>query len=475
MGLDDRAGDRQTEPGAGRAALATGLGSPEALEQSLARRRGDARSMIANRDPRDLALALDAHLDRGPRRRVHERVAQEVGEHLLQLQRIGKHLDGLLGVQRDRTLRRGRARVGYCVACELDELDGPALAIGSFLEPRQRQQVLDEHAHSLGLLLDPAHRHRRLLRLGRGAHPKQLGIAADRGQRCAQLVRGIGEKAAQPLFALGSRGEGLLQALEHRVQRKAEPSDLGRRRSRADAPVKLPCRDLAGGHGDPVERAQADFDDEERGGAERQQHTDDHEPLDEQQPVERLIDLAQRHRDDGQSGVLRVVDHIRAVAQSRGAGRGDGEQLVDRHARGDLRRGRRGLPEADQHVTEHSARGRTTLTVGTRRQVQIRRTAVVRPACQMLVLQRAGFGVRFAAGRDLRRAVARQVSSVVERLRDGRAGGAHLLVEPAEQEGLLLGIRHGAERDHSYGGQHEHARQHARAQRGHQPRGACNA
>ena len=65
---------------------------------------------------------------------------------------------------------------------------------------------------------------------------------------------------------------------------------------------------------------QADAHDRPRGEAEREQHAGDHEPLDEQQPVQVLVDLAQRDRHDGDVagvGVLLGVDAVAGVGRRR--------------------------------------------------------------------------------------------------------------------------------------------------------------
>ena len=58
-----------------------------------------------------------------------------------------------------------------------------------------------EQPHPTRLAFDARHQH---LDVAGGALPVQLGEAADRGQRCAQLVAGVGDEAAHPL--LGSAG-----------------------------------------------------------------------------------------------------------------------------------------------------------------------------------------------------------------------------------------------------------------------------
>ena len=71
-----------------------------------------------------------------------------------------------------------------------------------------------------------------------------------------------------------------------------------------DAVGEVAAGDPARGVADAVERQQADAHDDPGDGREHEQDADDHEPLDEQQPVERLVDVAQRHGDDRHPAVL---------------------------------------------------------------------------------------------------------------------------------------------------------------------------
>ena len=75
---------------------------------------------------------------------------------------------------------------------------------------------------------------------------EHLGVAADGGERRAQFVRRVGEKASQPLPAGRSLGEGELDALEHAVERQAEAPDLGPAVGRRDALGEVAGRDAAG-------------------------------------------------------------------------------------------------------------------------------------------------------------------------------------------------------------------------------------
>ncbi len=67
----------------------------------------------------------------------------------------------------------------------------------ALVEPRQQQQFLDQHAHARRLLLDAPHGEVEVLGPVLGAAAEQLGVAADRGERRAQLVRRLGEEAPQ--------------------------------------------------------------------------------------------------------------------------------------------------------------------------------------------------------------------------------------------------------------------------------------
>ena len=243
-------------------------------------------------------LAADVDLDRAVGRGVDERIADEVAEHLAELVGVAEHDRGAVGVDADRAVGRGGVRVGDRVAREVREVDLGVRRVDDLVEPRQRQQVLDEHPHARGLVLDPPHRLLDLLRLARGAHAEQLGVAANRGQRRAQLVRGVADELAQAVLAGAALRERLLEPVEHAVQRDPDAADLGPLVGHRDAVGEVAARDPAGGVGDAVEREQPGAHDEPRDDAEHQQDADDHEPLDEQQAVERLVHLGERDGHD---------------------------------------------------------------------------------------------------------------------------------------------------------------------------------
>ena len=69
------------------------------------------------------------------------------------------------------------------------------------VETGEHQQIIDEHLHPRGLLLDPPHHHGEVEIGVIGAETEQFGKALNRRQRCAQFVRRVGEKL--PELALG--------------------------------------------------------------------------------------------------------------------------------------------------------------------------------------------------------------------------------------------------------------------------------
>ena len=212
----------------------------------------------------------------------------------------------------DRAVGGGRAGVVGGIAGELREVDLGVRRVGDLVEPRERQQVLDEHAHARRLVLDPPHRLLDVGGLARRAHPEQLRVAADRGERRAQLVRGVADELAQAILARLALGERALEAVEHGVEREPDAADLGARVGARDAVREVAAGDPARGVADAVERQQPDAHEDPRDGGEQQQHAGDHEALDDHETVEPLLDLAQRDRDDGDPGPPR-----RRVATTR--------------------------------------------------------------------------------------------------------------------------------------------------------------
>ena len=388
---------------------------------------------------------------------MDERVAEQVGQHLAQLMRVAEHDGGAVAADLDRAVGGGRVGVGDGVAREMGQVDVGVRGVGHLVEPRERQQVLDQHAHARGLVLDPPHRLLDVLVGARGAHPVQLGVAADRGERRAQLVRGVGDELAQAVLARLALGEGALEPVEHLVERNADAADLGALVGRLDAVGEVAARDPPGGVADAVEREQAVAHDDPRHRGEHEQDADDHQAFDEQEAVERLVGLAERHGDDGDVGTQHGGDDAVAVVVRAGAG--DGLRLADLQVVGDLRRGADVLAVVEDDVAEHLAVAVAQLAVGAGRQAHAGAAAAWRSAA-------AGAGVGFVVRAD---------PALRERTRDGTGAVARLLLGLVEQERPLLRVGDGGERDEADRRDGEHGGDEPRAQRRHHARGVRRA
>ena len=196
-------------------------------------------------------------------------------------------------------------------------VDGLAHRVAQLVHPGQRQQVLDEHAHPRGLALDPPHRLPDLVGRARCAHAEELGVAADRSERCPQLVAGVGDEPAHPRLALLPRDQCVVDGVEQRVQRAGHPADLGVlvdvRVGDALGDLDLAARQLqpahpGGGGGDPLERAQRPA---------QRHHPGDRRERCVHRP-EAQGGKALRHGEDGLGAGLRVADEA-AAADALGA------------------------------------------------------------------------------------------------------------------------------------------------------------
>ena len=190
--------------------------------------------------------------------RVGADVREQVVDHLSQPVVVAE--DGArrqVGLERAVGLERlrGLDRLGDDVL-ERDRLERERPAL---VEVGEEQQVVDEHAHPLGLAADPLHRALEVVGPAGGAAGEELGVGADGGERRAELVRGVGDEPAE--LALGGleRADRLLDVGEHAVQREAEPADLGAV-VLLDALREVAGGDRGGGLPHRVEGLQADPD-----------------------------------------------------------------------------------------------------------------------------------------------------------------------------------------------------------------------
>ena len=115
----------------------------------------------------------------------------------------------------------------------------------------EQQQLVHQHAHPGRLRLDPDSACAMSAGTGPGVPAGQFRVAADGGQRGAQLVAGVSGEPAQPGLAGRAAGQRGLDVPQHPVERGADLADLGARIGVRDP---LGQRDLAAGQrqlGDP--------------------------------------------------------------------------------------------------------------------------------------------------------------------------------------------------------------------------------
>ena len=149
---------------------------------------------------------------------------------------------------RVRQARAGSASLG-AFGAGLDQggqVDQVVVLRGALVEPGQPEHVVDQPAHPLRFQRDAAHGLVDLATAGEGTLLVELGVGAQRRQRGAQLVAGVGEEPAGGLLAGLALGDEVLDAGQHPVQRGPEPADLGPGVGGADPLGEIPGRDLVG-------------------------------------------------------------------------------------------------------------------------------------------------------------------------------------------------------------------------------------
>ena len=163
--------------------------------------RAPARALAPRRAPRGragrCARRRRCTVDRRPRGRVAERVLDEVRRDLASCWLSPADRDRPARLERDRVVRRETWASAATSVAISTRSTGRVFERPPLVETGEQEEVLDEHAHPGRLVLDPPHRRREVLGAARRPAPEQLGVAADRGHRGAQLVGGIGEELAE--------------------------------------------------------------------------------------------------------------------------------------------------------------------------------------------------------------------------------------------------------------------------------------
>jgi len=358
VGADDLAGDRQPQAGAAVLAAAGVVQAGEAFEHALAVGRGDAGTVVGNRQDGQTTLACDRDLH--PAGGMAHGIVQQVLDGPVQRLAVAAHPGAAVQVQGHLGARLRQAAgdlAGHLAQLQLPRLGGR----WALVQPRERQQVLDHAAEPQGvgehaLRQAPPVRPLRML-----AGDLELGPHA--GQRAAQLVGGVGDEAALA-------PPGLLEPVEHAVQGDAEPVDLVLGVRQRQPPGLAGAGDLLGTAaqaGDRPKRA-ADGDPGDPG-EQRQQQRPAHQQPDLDDP-EAAGDAGDRHGRDHRQRVAgrprgpgdhpqRVALADAAAVQESWAAVASGLQLggaQQRHGAVAAHRGGQHPPARVDHLHLHGAR-----------------------------------------------------------------------------------------------------------------------
>ena len=282
------------------------------------------RSVVGHRE--DGAVPLGFHRDphRGARRGVGPDVGQQVVDDLSEADGVPHHLDGPRGVERHRPVGTdGRCGVdglgAQCHQVYRPSFHGPAL-----VQAGQQQQVGHQVLHAARLGADPTHDPLEIGLLLRGPPTEQLGVGGDGGDGGAELVGGVGHEPAesclggpQPPLRGQAGAESRLDPGQHDIQRAGQTPDLG-----LVVLARDPLGQVAGGDGlgcglhvpkgaepDADQPPPADQGDEKGGPGDGE--------LDEEQVVERTVDVGQGLSDDE---LVTVAEHGGLHPKGRSAG-----------------------------------------------------------------------------------------------------------------------------------------------------------
>jgi hypothetical protein len=297
VGPDGGVSDGEAEAAAPTVAL-TGRVGPEEPVEGLGRVGGGHAGAVVHHLEHGMGrggIDTDHHRRAG---RVDQRVPDEVGHDLAQAGLVAGDDHRVGGLQVERPLRGHRLGIEHRVGGHRPEVDGHALEGPALVQAGQVQQLIDERPHAHRLLLGPAHGLGQLSGVGQCAGAVQLGVAPDRGDGRAQLVRRVGDEPPQPGLRCRALLEGLLDAAEHAVERDAEVARLGPGGRVGDAVRQIAGGDRAGGGGHPAQRPDPEVDDPPRDQPEHGQHGEDGDALDHREPLHRVVDAVEGERDD---------------------------------------------------------------------------------------------------------------------------------------------------------------------------------
>jgi len=222
--------DRQAQARAAGLSRARAVATGEPFPDLVLQPGRDARPVVTDLKLHPAGPASQPDGNRCSARRVAARVAQQVRQDLVQPVLITADHDGLCWQVEHPPVVRAR---DPGVICHVDRqpghIDRCAVERTACVEPSQQEQVIDQSAHSRRFGVDAAERAANLGPKVVAGAQGQLGVPADPGERCAQLVAGVRDELPQPgLRRLPLRERGL-HVTEHLVQRLPQPANLGAR------------------------------------------------------------------------------------------------------------------------------------------------------------------------------------------------------------------------------------------------------
>ena len=213
MGLDQPAADRQTEPAS---ASPTGhvRAAVEAVEQPRQHVRLDRRAVVADRHFELVAAAGRLHDDPRLRRRVLQRVVQQVADDLFQVQRVGScGWQARAHAQRQPAGVRRLTRLRHQLRQERPQGGSSAHRLGGVgLRARQRQEAVQHVVQAVRLGVHVLQQLARQLPIeSRLSAQQRAGRTLDRRQWPSQLVRHHSNELILPAGRLPKRSQLLLQ------------------------------------------------------------------------------------------------------------------------------------------------------------------------------------------------------------------------------------------------------------------------
>jgi len=183
---------------------------------------------------------------------------------------------------------------GQLVQPYLGPLERPVL-----IEAGQQEEILDQGGHAVGLPFHAPHGLGQLFLALQAPGSPQLGVALDRGEGCAQLVRRVGSEASNTGLGRLPCTKGVLDPFQHGVEGLAQAARLRLLAGMIDPAGKVPAGDGVGAPRHVLEWVDTEAEHPPGDDAEGQQDGDGASQLDQADAPERGVDLVEAGAHDG--------------------------------------------------------------------------------------------------------------------------------------------------------------------------------